>query len=145
MKELRRLQRIQRRYGRDHTQCNNDGGKRHLHRASVSAHYTCDSVLPQTLTNNPDAATIWQVDVHSGEGRQTCTLDVQDVIGTLERIWFAIEVEGEVWETGNRIAVNSVLAVPGPLGTNLGVEHLSNIGGESDQRGAWERTNYNAI
>ena len=72
-------------------------------------------------------------------------MDVQDVIGTFERVWLAAEVEGEVWEAGNCIAVNGILAIPGLLGTNLSVDHLSNVGGESNQGSACEGPYHNDI
>ena len=72
-------------------------------------------------------------------------MHVQDVVGSLERVWLAAEVEGEIWEARNRIAINSVLAIPGLLGTNLSVEHLSNVSGESNQGSAWEGGYHNDI
>ena len=87
------------------------------------------------LTNDPDGATVWQVDVQWSKGRQACALNVQDVLSGLEGVWFAAKVEGEIRKVGNLVAFNGVLAIPGLLGTNLSVEHFSDVGGEGNQRG----------
>jgi hypothetical protein len=76
--------------------------------------------------------TPWQVDVEGSEGTDASVLDVEDVVGTLDRIWLSVEVEGEVGQAGNLVARDGVLAVPGLGGadaaSNISEKHIDGKG-----------------
>lgn len=55
------------------------------------------------LADNPELAPR-KVDIKGLEGADTGALDVQDVIGALERVLFAAECEREVGQTGDGVA-----------------------------------------
>lgn len=74
--------------------------------------------------------------VKPGERGHASSLNLKDVVGTLEHVGFLVEVKGKVREVGNRTAFNSVLAVPTARGTDLSVDHLRHVGGESDEGSA---------
>jgi hypothetical protein len=54
-------------------------------------------------------------------------LDIEYVIGGLERIVTTTEVEAKVRKARDFGTVNLILTIPRPLGTNLRVEHLSDV------------------
>lgn len=47
------------------------------------------------FTDDPEGATR-QVDVQTSEGRDTCPLDVEDIIRALQGVWLAIKVECQI-------------------------------------------------
>ncbi len=87
----------------------------------------------ESPTNNPDAATVWEVDIESSERRHTCPLQFQDIIRALQGVGFTVEGESQIWKAGDLCAVYSVLTVPPLLGTNLSVDHLGDVSGEGNQ------------
>lgn len=92
----------------------------------------------RSRTDNPERATTREVDIHTGECGHTGSLNVQNVVRAFQWIALAVESKGEVWESRHLGAIDCILAVPRPLGTNLGVEHLSHIGGERNQGSAFQ-------
>jgi len=84
-------------------------------------------MLDLLLTNNPNGFTTRQVQVHSSEGRNASSLNIKYVIGGLERVVTTTEIEGKIRKARNFGAVNLILTIPRPLGTNLRVEHLSDV------------------
>jgi hypothetical protein len=87
-------------------------------------------------TNNPQA-TAREVDIHAHERRDTGSLNFKDVLGALQRVGFAIECEREFWEVGNFCTIDLILAIPRLGGSNLGVKHLRDIGGEYNEGCTW--------
>lgn len=68
-------------------------------------------------TNDPELSA-GEVDVHTSESANAGAAGIEDVVGTLERVRLAAEIEGEFGEGGNLVTRNSILAVPRTLGTN---------------------------
>lgn len=68
-------------------------------------------------TNNPELSA-GEVDVHASESANAGAAGVEDVVGTLEGVRLAAEIEGEFRKGGNLVTRNGVLAVPRALGTN---------------------------
>jgi hypothetical protein len=89
-------------------------------------------------------------DIHSGEGRDTGSTGVEDVVGALEGVRLAAKVQGKVGQVGDLGAVDLVLAVPRFGGADSGeglaeivkrierdlllVQHLGDIRRHNDQR-----------
>ena len=91
----------------------------------------------QKLTNNPERASR-EINVKTSEGRHAGALHLEDIVRAFQWIWLATKVEGEDRKARNPVAVDSVLTVPRLLGADLGVEHLSDIGGQSNEGGAFQ-------
>jgi hypothetical protein len=72
-------------------------------------------------------------EVHAHDGGDTAALDLQDVVVRADGEVIAAQREGDIGELVTDSAVDSVLAVVALLGTNLGVEELGDVAGESDQ------------
>lgn len=72
----------------------------------------CHFVSVGLHTNNPDTATVWEIDIKAREGRYASALHLKGVICCLQWVWLAIERECEVWEAGNLGAIDSVLTIP---------------------------------
>ena len=68
-------------------------------------------------TNNPELSA-GEVDVHTSESANASAAGVEDVVGSLEGVRLAAEIESELREGGDLVTRNRVLAVPRALGTN---------------------------
>lgn len=63
------------------------------------------------VTDNPQGADRRR-DVHTGERRDTGPTGVENVVFARERVLFAAEEEGQLWEVLDGVTVDSVLTVP---------------------------------
>ena len=88
------------------------------------------------LTNDPKGAATRKVDVQPSERGNAGALNLQHVVGTLQSVRLAVEVERQVREAGDLGTVHSVLPIPRLLCANLRVEHLGHVSGEGDQGSA---------
>lgn len=77
-----------------------------------------------------------RLNIHTHERRDAGARSLQNVVVGSDAEVVAREGEGDVRQRLALIAVNRVLAVEALLGTDLGVQHLSQLGGEDVQRGA---------
>jgi hypothetical protein len=50
----------------------------------------------------------------------------------------ATEVEGQIWQLGNRATVDHILSIPAFLGADLRIEHLGDVAGKSNEGGAYD-------
>jgi len=66
----------------------------------------------EDVTNNPELLSAGEVDIHTSESANAGAAGVEDVVGTLEGVWLAAEIEGELREGGNLFTRKRVLAVP---------------------------------
>jgi hypothetical protein len=69
-------------------------------------------VLSQESITDDPKRTSRGGDIHSGEGRDTGSTGVEDVVGSLEGVGLAAKVQGEVGQVGDLGAIDLVLAVP---------------------------------
>jgi len=92
-------------------------------------------LLEEDITDDPKIST-GEVNVHSLETRETCTLNVQDIVGRLESVFLSVEDETEIRQAGHGITVDGILTSPALLSANLGVQHRSNISWQRNERSA---------
>lgn len=92
-------------------------------------------VAAQESVAQDDKRTSRGGDIHALEGRDTGALELEDVVSGGETVVGASQVEGDVRKRLDLFALDSVLAVPALLSTNLLVEQLSQGAGEDVQGG----------
>jgi len=72
-------------------------------------------------------------EVHAEEGRDTRSLDLENVVVSTDGEVVASQSEGEVGQTVTLVALNGVLAVVGLLSTDLLVQELGDGGGKGNE------------
>jgi hypothetical protein len=78
------------------------------------------------------------LDIHRYERGDASALHLKHVIGRLQWVRLATEVEGQIGQLGNRATVDHILSIPAFLGANLRIKHLGDVAGKGDEGGAYD-------
>ncbi|KAH8635642.1 Vacuolar protease A [Alternaria alternata] len=90
--------------------------------------------LPEESITEDSKRSYWLGEVHTHEGRDARSLDLEDVVESADGEVVAGKSEGEVGQTVTLVTLNRVLAVEALLGTDLLVQELGDGGGKGNQR-----------
>eukprot|EP00128_Syssomonas_multiformis_P018710 Colp12_sorted_trinity150504_noHs@34252 len=93
----------------------------------------------ETVTKDPQR-TSGRGDIHGGEARDAGTLDVEDVVDSVELVAHTVDVDGHGGHGGDLVAVNGVLATDSGLATDS-VNDLLDLGGGADDEGGTSVSN----